>query len=78
MPVTKSAEKKMRRDEHKRMVNLRVRRRYKKALKKAEEDPAQENINKAYSMVDMAAKKRVIHKNKAARLKSRLIKNNKQ
>lgn len=72
MPVTKSAAKKVRVDQNRRVVNLRVKRRYKKALKRARENPTKENIRKAYSELDTAAKKKVIHKNKAARLKSRL------
>jgi len=34
--------------------------------------PSAENLVKAYSELDKAAKKKVIHKNKAARLKGRL------
>lgn len=74
MPVTKSAKKKMRVDERRRVINLRVRRRYKKQVKDAHKDPTAENIRRAFLGLDMAAKKHIIHKNKAARLKSRLTK----
>lgn len=66
MPVLKSAKKKLRRDIKKTKLNNLYRKRYKKALKK--------DINVAYSEIDKALKKRIIHKNKAARLKSRVAK----
>lgn len=46
----------------------------KAALKKAKEKPTKKNLALAYSAVDRAVKKKVIHQNKAARLKSRLAK----
>lgn len=78
MPVTKSAKKKMRVDERRRVVNMRVRRRYKKVVREARKNPTTENVKKAFSELDTAAKKHVIHKNKAARLKSRLAKGSKK
>jgi len=44
----------------------------KEAIKKFKANPSEELLRVVYSMLDRAAKKRVIHKNKAARLKSRL------
>ena len=74
MPIIHSAKKKMRADIGRRAVNLRIKRKYKNAVKEAREKPSVDRLNKAYSELDMAAKKRVIHKNKASRLKSRLAK----
>ncbi len=74
MPVLKHAKKKLRQD-HKRAVdNLRIKRTYKKLVKDARNVPSEESISAAFSAIDKAAKKQVIHKNKAARLKSSLSK----
>ena len=79
MPVTKSAEKAMRASRRKRVVNLSTIRKYKDAIKTVrkaiaggERDKAEKALQDAYKQVDKASKKNVIHKNKAARLKSRL------
>lgn len=82
MPNTKSAKKKLRQDKKRTLINDRYRiaiKKTKKELKKAVEQKKDkkviENIlRKFYSIVDKAAKRRVIHKNKAARLKSRAVK----
>lgn len=44
----------------------------KQALKSAHASTTPKNIQAAFAAIDTAAKKQVIHKNKAARLKSRL------
>lgn len=46
----------------------------KRAVKLAARQPTAKNISEAYRRVDRAAKKGVVHKNTAARLKSRLAK----
>lgn len=79
MPIIKSAKKKLRQDTKKTKTNLKYEASYKKALdlirknKNNKEKLAKLKIE-AYSAVDKAAKKKVIHKNKAARLKSRISK----
>ena len=80
MANTKSAQKRVRSDERKRVRNLKVRSRVKTFLKKAEQtitgtDQAMtiEALRQACSELDKAASKGVIHKNNAARRKSRLI-----
>lgn len=75
MPVTKSAKKALRQDRKRAEINQRVRTRMKNLLQKALEDPSSENIQAAYSGIDRAAKKGVIHANRAARLKSRVMRN---
>lgn len=77
MPVTKSAYKKMRQDKKRRIVNLKTLARLKGAITKARKKPTAENLKLAISIIDQAGKKRIIHKNKAARLKSRLVKRGK-
>ncbi len=70
MPITKSAKKSLRVSESKREMNKKQEIELEKALKKA----SVSNINEVISKIDKAAKTHLIHKNKAARLKSRLTK----
>ncbi len=79
MANTKSAQKRIRSDERKRLRNQKVRSRVKTFVKKAEQsivgqaDVSLEAIRQACSELDKAASKGVIHKNNAARRKSRLM-----
>lgn len=66
MPISKSAKKAWRNAKAKRARNLLFKADFKKTLKKA----AKENLNKVFSAIDKSAKLHLIHKNKAARLKS--------
>lgn len=74
MPNIKSAIKKVRKDKRRAAVNLRVKKRYKEAVKNARRKPSAENLKTAQRDLDKAAKKGVIKKGKAARLTSRLTK----
>lgn len=74
MPVTKSAKKALRRDHRKAKINKRIRQGLKKTVAKARKTKTQSGLVQAYRVLDRATKKGVIHKNKAARLKSRLAK----
>lgn len=79
MANTRSAKKHMRADEKKRVRNLMVRSRVKTLIRKAERsvvgnDPETEAaVRIACAELDKAATKGVIHKNNAARRKSRLM-----
>ena len=75
MPNIKSAKKKMKQDIARRAQN----RKYEgaiesvmKSIKKGTKTKKDEVLKKAYSVIDKAAKKRVIHSNKASRLKGRV------
>lgn len=68
MPIIKSAKKKLRQDKSRHARNRSVRKGVKRAIKKA----TAKTVSTAYSAIDKAAKKGVIHKRKAARLKSRV------
>lgn len=71
MPNIKSAKKKLRQDAKREKQNMT----YKKTLKKTVKNMGKmksKDLKKAFSTIDKAAKKGVIHKNKAARLKSRI------
>jgi small subunit ribosomal protein S20 len=72
MPVIKSAQKKLRQDVKRTGFNTQVKEDYKTAVKKARKSPSVKTVGAAYSELDMAVKKNVIHKNKASRLKSQL------
>lgn len=79
MANTKSAEKRIRSNERKRLRNKMYRSRVKTMIRKAEElifagKPSDEALRDAISTLDKAAVKGIIHKNNAARRKSRLMK----
>lgn len=79
MPNTKSAEKAVRNSEKKRLHNLYWKTEIRNAVKDVKNDGDNPDILskqqvRLQSLLDKAVKERVIHKNKAARLKSRLLK----
>lgn len=74
MPITKSAKKKVRRDKRHTIINRKIRQQMRLAVKKMRQKPTKKNLQEASRFLDRAAKKSVIHKNKASRLKSRLAK----
>jgi small subunit ribosomal protein S20 len=79
MPHRHCALKKLRKDKKRRLRNLKIKRDLKKTIKKFQAlleskdiESARSFLSKVYSKLDKAAKKRVIHPNKARRLISRL------
>lgn len=70
MPITKSAIKALKQSEVRRKRNVSK----KKGIKSAVKTSDLKDLPKAQSVIDKAAKTGYIHKNKAARLKSRLAK----
>lgn len=77
MPNVKSAEKRMRTNKIREQRNKAARSRLRTAVKKsrqAEGDAVENSFLEAKSLLDRAARKRLIHPNKAARLKSKLAK----
>lgn len=76
---TKSAQKRIRSDARKHQSNTMVRSRVKTFIKKAETSvfaaatDSAESVREACAQLDKAASKGVIHKNNAARRKSRLM-----
>lgn len=72
MPILKSAVKKLRRDRKVAAANKKIKEKFRAAVKAARKNPSPKLLAKAASALDRAAKTGVIHKNKAARLKSRL------
>ena len=83
MPNTKSAAKRMRQEQRRRVFNRRTKSIVKTAITKArqaidlptvDKEAADAAVRTAVSELDKAAKKGVLHKNNAARRKSRLMK----
>jgi len=74
MPITSSAKKALRRDKRRTLVNIKIRDKMKLAVKTARAKKTAKAIAGAFSALDRAAKKNVIHKRKADRLKSRISK----
>lgn len=77
MPIIRSAKKKMRQDKTKKASNSITTKKYKEAIKKTRTSAVKsigKAIGTAFAAIDKAAKKKVIHRNKANRLKSRLAK----
>ncbi len=74
MPIIKSAIKKLRQDRKKEKHNQLFEDLMKDAVKKAVSSKKEADIKSAISLVGKAAKKNIIHRNKASRLTSRLSK----
>lgn len=74
MPVIENARRALRGSERKRVMNDLTRTKFEVAIRAAKKTKSKQTISEAFSQVDKAAKKNVIHKNRAARIKSRLAK----
>lgn len=70
MPITKSAKKSLKVSRTKKALNDTKRVALSKALKKTDAN----NVSQTVSLIDKAAKTGLMHKNKAARMKSQLAK----
>lgn len=71
MPITTGAIRKQRADKRKARVNLRIKKSLREAVLAVRKKPTDKNLQNLYRTADRAAKKKVIHSNKAARIKSR-------
>ena len=74
MPVIKTTKRALRASKQKQTVNKLIINRLGAAIRMANREKTRAKILAAISLADRAAKKRVIHKNKAARIKSQLSK----
>jgi small subunit ribosomal protein S20 len=74
MPIIKRAKKKLRHDRAVTKRTAEQRKTLRTAVKAYRAKPTVKTLDSAMSVIDKATKFRVIHKNKAARLKSRLAK----
>lgn len=78
MPNHKSAEKRVRQSQKRKLHNRYYAKSMRTAVKKlrntTNKDEAEKQLPRVSAMVDKLAKKNIIHKNKAANLKSKLTK----
>lgn len=74
MPVTKSAKKKLRQDKIRRARNKKIKTNLLLLIKNAKKQPSKKKVLEAIKAIDKAVKKHILHKNKAARIKSSLSK----
>lgn len=74
MPIIKSAIKKVRKDKVRTARNKKRKLALKALIKKVRNTKSAKDLQAVYSALDKAAKVKLIHPNKAARLKSRLSK----
>ncbi len=81
MPITKTAKKRLKQSEKRRILNLRYKRRMKKVVKeirelveKGKKKEGKKLLPTAYKIIDKAAKRGIIKENTASRKKSRLTK----
>lgn len=74
MPVIKSAIKKLKQDKKHEKSNKKIEKKMGETIKKAGRSKSEKTVASAFSAIDKAVKANIIHKNKAARLKSRLVK----
>jgi small subunit ribosomal protein S20 len=72
MANIKSNEKSKKQDDKKRLINKSLRSEIKTAIKKANVSKKEEDKNIAIKLIDKAVTSNVFHKNKAARLKSKI------
>ena len=74
MPVTKTAKRALRSSKNKEKINKLTTSKLEIAVRNAVKSKNPEKIRYAASMADKAAKKKVIHKNKAGRIKAQMSK----
>lgn len=75
MPVIKSAIKKLRKDRTREVRNDELRKQLRDALRSVRKNSTDSStLKSAYSIIDKATKQNLMHKNKAARMKSQVAK----
>ncbi len=79
MPQRRAAKKYLRQNHKRRLLNLTVKdalksavKKFKRSLASADAASREKALREAYSVIDKTAAKKIIHKKKAARKKSRL------
>lgn len=74
MPITTSARKAVRQSKRKEKINRKTKKRLSLSIKNFEKSPKDGDLSAVYKIIDLAAKKNLIHPNKASRIKSKLSK----
>jgi small subunit ribosomal protein S20 len=72
LPVHKSAEKRLKQSKRTNIRNRSIKSQIKTSVKKVETSLDEKDLKKVVSLLDKATRKKVIHKNMASRVKSRL------
>jgi len=72
MPIIARASKKLRHDRRRTKQTMAVRVKLRAIIKSFRTKPTKKSLDAVFSALDKAAKRNIIHKNKSARLKSRL------
>ena len=72
MPIIANAKKALRRDQRRTVFNKVTKLKMKNALKSFQTKPDQVTLSAAFQAVDRAVKHNLLHKNKAARVKSQI------
>ena len=72
MPITKQAIKKLTADRNRQIHNSSVKASLGGLVKRMRKKPSQKTLTAVFSALDKAAKRNIVHPNKASRLKSRL------
>lgn len=74
MPIIAQAAKKLRHDRRRTKQTMAGRVALRDLIKTFRKSPTKKSLNSVFSALDKSTKRHIIHKNKAARLKSRLSK----
>ena len=74
MPILANAKKALKVSKKKAIINRQVKSRVKTKTDAFAKEPSVSTLSQAFSSIDRAVKKNLFHKNKAARMKSRLSK----
>jgi small subunit ribosomal protein S20 len=74
LPTHKSAKKRLKQSQEANIRNRSIKSEIKTFVKKVEASLDEKDLKKTISLLDQAARKNVIHKNQASRVKSRLTK----
>jgi len=72
MPILKNAKKALRTSKRKALMNAQTKQQMRTSIKSAKLDASSDRVSLAFSRIDRAVKRGIIHKNKAARLKSQV------
>ncbi len=74
MPILQNAKKALRASKRKAAVNSVVRAKMRSTVRKMQVTPSADVLNESFSSIDRAVKQNLVHRNKAARMKSSLSK----
>jgi len=72
MPIIAQAAKKLRHDRKRTKITMAARENLRDIVKSFRKSPTKKSLKDVFQALDKAAKRNIIHKNKSARLKSRL------